>query len=237
MKSFRLSPRALVAATSVAAALLAAASAQAHSSGVVISEWMYQSASANEAGEFFELTNTGSRAVDFSNWSYDDDSRNSLTFNLSAFGLVAAGESVIVTELDAAEFRQRWDLAATVKVIGNLNPNLGRNDEINLFDAELNLVDRLSYGDQNVPGSIRARYNSGRPGSLAALGANNAGGWVLSQVGDAEGSWRSTVGDIGSPGQTSFVSSVPEPETYALMMAGIGLVGAVVRRRRNAGTR
>ncbi len=237
MKSFRPSARALFAATACSAALLAGASAQANTSGIYITEWMYQSASANEAGEFFELTNLGRNAVDFSNWSYDDDSRNSLTFNLSAFGVVAAGESVIVTELDAADFRQRWNLADSVKVIGNMNPNLGRNDEINIFDAELNLVDRLSYGDQNVPGSIRARYNTGRPGSLDVIGSNNAAGWVFSQVGDVEGSWRSTVGDIGSPGQTSYVSAVPEPETYALMLAGIGLVGAVVRRRRNAAAR
>lgn len=29
------------------------------------------------------------------------------------------------------------------------------------------------------------------------------------------------------------VSSVPEPETYALMLVGLGIVGAVVRRRKS----
>lgn len=29
------------------------------------------------------------------------------------------------------------------------------------------------------------------------------------------------------------VSAVPEPETYALLMAGLGLVATVARRRRN----
>ncbi|MDR2209449.1 MAG: THxN family PEP-CTERM protein [Azoarcus sp.] len=30
------------------------------------------------------------------------------------------------------------------------------------------------------------------------------------------------------------ITAVPEPETYAMLLAGLGLVGAVVRRRRNA---
>jgi len=35
-------------------------------------------------------------------------------------------------------------------------------------------------------------------------------------------------------GTTSTVTPVPEPETYALMLAGLGIVGAVARRRRKA---
>ena len=31
-----------------------------------------------------------------------------------------------------------------------------------------------------------------------------------------------------------FVTPVPEPETYALMMGGLGLVGAAVRRKKAA---
>jgi len=35
-------------------------------------------------------------------------------------------------------------------------------------------------------------------------------------------------------GTASTVTPVPEPETYALMLAGLGIVGAIARRRRNA---
>ena len=33
------------------------------------------------------------------------------------------------------------------------------------------------------------------------------------------------------------VAAVPEPQTYALMLAGVGLIGAIARRRRAAGIR
>lgn len=32
----------------------------------------------------------------------------------------------------------------------------------------------------------------------------------------------------------AITSAVPEPETYAMMLAGLGLMGAIVRRRKNA---
>jgi hypothetical protein len=39
-------------------------------------------------------------------------------------------------------------------------------------------------------------------------------------------------GAITTPGTwTMGVAAVPEPETYAMLLAGLGLVGAVARRR------
>lgn len=187
--------------------------------GIVISEWMY----SGTDGEFIEFTNTGPEAIDMAGWSYDDDSRVAGTVDLSAFGVVSSGQSVLLTEVDAASFTAAWGLSG-VAIIGNNSANLGRNDEINIYDASGTLVDRLSYGDQTYSGTIRTQNASGNiPASDYEYAAPQTS-WVLATVGDAYGSWASAGGDIASPGQ------VPEPATLALLAGGLALLA---RRRRS----
>lgn len=207
------------------AALLLAATAVGAQADVRISEWMYN------GSEYIEFTNLGPAAVDMTGWSYDDESRIVGAVSLSAFGTVAAGQSVVLAEDSAADFRTQWGLAATVKVIGGNSVNLGRNDEINLYDAQGALADRLLYGDNNyVPGSVRTLNISGNPASLALLAGDTSAGWVLSVAGDAYGSVTSiTGGYVGNPGQ--FALAVPEPTSAALLLAGLTLVAGLARRR------
>ena len=194
---------------------------------VRITEWMYNAPSGG--GEFVEFTNVGPEAVDFTGWSYDDDSRIPGVFSLTGFGVVDAGMSVVMTESTCDSFRSSWALPSATKLLCEYTNNLGRADEINLFDADGTLVDRLAYGDNDpTRGGPRTQNTSGRPTSLAALGANDPTLWVLSSVGDVEGSYRSSRGEVGSPGRTSF-RSVPTPATLPLL--GIALLGAGALRR------
>jgi hypothetical protein len=69
-------------------------------------------------------------------------------------------------------------------------------------------------------------FNGNSP-TLAALDAVS----VLSKTGTEFGKWN-----VVADGTVTFVipSPVPEPETYALMLAGLGLVGFMARRRKIA---
>lgn len=69
------------------------------------------------------------------------------------------------------------------------------------------------------------------------LNADGRVGFDLSEA-TAKGSWRSVT---GSGGDTYFrgkidsvmdISPVPEPSTYAMLLAGLGLLGAAARRKR-----
>lgn len=200
----------------LALTLVSAMSLSASAAGVYITEWMYS------GDEFIEITNTGNTAVDMTGWSYDDDSRTAGTLSLSGFGIVAAGESVIISESLASEFRTTWGLAASVKVVGGNTANLGRADEINIYDTANNLVDRLTYNDQTGKGPRTQNISGNIP--PAALGTTgNATNAVLSFVGDAYGS-KTASGFTANPG-----SYIPEPASMTLLALG-GL--ALLARRR-----
>lgn len=194
---------------------------------VRVTEWMYNPVAATNF-EYVEITNRGAAPIDLTGWSFDDNSNVPGSFSLSALGTLAPGESALITEGDAAAFRTEWSLAASVKVIGGNGQNLGRNDEINIYDATNALVDRLTYNDQGI-GDVagpRTQGVSGNPMTLAALGVNKAVLWQLSVVGDAYGSYRSAGNDLGNPG---LFLLVPEPSAWLLASLGAALA---IRRRR-----
>jgi predicted extracellular nuclease len=194
-----------------------------------ITEWMYDGKigeKGNYKGEFVEFTNVGFSAIDMTGWSFDDIIPIPGTVDLSAFGTIAAGESVILTDASITDFRAAWALPATVKIIGDNTANLGRDDEINLFDATGARIDYLTFSDQTFPGTIRTQKISGNPISPNELGAHNVAGWTLSFVGDTYGSYANNVGDIGNPGHYA----VPEPTSIILVLIGFA---SLIGLRRN----
>ncbi len=165
-------------------------------SGVRVTEFMYFGAD----GEFFELTNLTDEPIDLTSWSTDDESGQPGAFPLAGTGVLAPGASVLVTDVDPALFRAAWFVPASTVVLGpNLTAEIGRNDEINLFDGSGNLVERLRYGDEVFPGTIRTRNVSGVT-CAADMGADDIGAWFFASPADANGSWVSAGADIGSPG-------------------------------------
>ena len=146
--------------------------------------------------EFIELTNVGNAAVDMTGWSFDDSSQTPGSEDLSVFGMVT----------DADAFRTAWGLASSVKVFDGLTNNLGGGDEINIYDAATNLVDRLTY-----TGSVTG-FSRNAP--LAELGLNNNANWVQSATGDTFNSYADAFGNIGNPGQ---YAPVPEPATITVL--------------------
>lgn len=170
-----------------------------------LTEYMYSGAD----GEFMEFTNVGDAPADLSGWSFSDSARQPGGFDLSAAGVLQAGESLVLTESTADAFRQAWNLCAGQKVVGGSQPGIGRSDEISLYDGFGRRVDRLTYDDQSLGGP--RTQNIAAWATPAVLGSNQHSGWMLAMPNDGEGSRASTGGDIGSPGRSSLASPIFDP--------------------------
>jgi predicted extracellular nuclease len=178
--------------------------------------------------------------VNFTGWSFDDASSSPGSVSLSLFGVVNPGESVILTEASANDFRSVWGLSSSVKVIGGNTNNLGRDDVINLYNGST-LVDRLTYNDEAVSGTLRAQNVSGNPTSLSLLGSPyDASGWVAAVVGDTYGSHMEVANtngnvDIGNPGYFALAAApVPLPAAAWLLISGVAGLFGFGRRKRAA---
>jgi hypothetical protein len=188
------------------------------------------SGNAPYASDWFELTNFGASAVSLSGWKMDDNS-NSFAAAAAMTGIssIAAGESVIFLESAVnSSFLSTWFSSAMPGLqIGNYTGagvGLGTSgDAVNVYNSSGVLQANVSFG-ASPAGPTFATFNN-------AAGLNNTTISLLSAVG-VNGAFKAANDqfEIGSPG--SIAAPVPEPGTYAMLLAGLGLIGAVARKRR-----
>ncbi|MBT9463051.1 lamin tail domain-containing protein [Hydrogenophaga sp.] len=180
------------------------------------------------SADWFELTNFGNAAVNIAGWKVDDSSNAfASAINLSGVSTIGAGQSVIFIEGSAAtasSFRSNWFgspsfAGVVVGTYSGAGIGLGTGgDSLNIFNAAGALQARVDFGASDASSPFQTFDNS--------AGLNNVLLGTLSTAG-TNGAFVIASGlEIGSP------SLVPEPETYAMLLAGLGLIGAATRRRK-----
>jgi hypothetical protein len=227
----KLSLTSSAAAVALLAALVNPAQAQ-----VIISEVapFGSSTTAGNGADWFELTNTGSSAVNISGWKVDDNT-NSFAAALALTGItsIAAGQSVVFIEVATgttasavnAAFGAFWfgsSVPASL-VIGNYSGGgigLGQGgDAVNIFNASGALITRVDFGTNNGPATLDN-----------AAGLNNVTLTNTSVVGvNAAFTSANSFANVGSPGS---IAAVPEAEGYAMALAGLSALALVARRRK-----
>lgn len=159
--------------------------------------------------DYWELTNVGDAAGDLTGWSWDDNSETPGTVAIPDNTMIAAGESMIFTKMEATAFRTWWGLADTVQVItGASAPGLGGGDGVFLYDESDALVASFSYDAGNF-------VLSDGSDSLGGHAGPSAGGSVDWQAAVLDPTFgyeapRYTVADGATNG--TFVSTLSETE-------------------------
>lgn len=157
-------------------------------------------------GDWWEITNNGSSAVNLSGYSWDDDSNTSGLQTFPAH-IIQPTHSVLLLKEGAAAaiapFRTAWGIDGSVKIFVEADfgtfPGFsgGSGDTIYLYQPNGALVDSFTFGP-STSGSSFSNFDNGNaiPGGLSILGEFNA-------IASSE-----NPSDIGSPG---IAPAVPPP--------------------------
>lgn len=169
---------------------------------ITISEINYHSASSQDAGDWLELHNYGTVALDISNWKLKDDKDyNTYTFPVGT--VIDAGEYLVVSE-DLSKFNSVFPQVNNV--IGPMGFNLDNSgDEIRLFN----------YLDQDI---IEVEFDDNSPWPTGADGQgytlellsntgnlNSSSNWFLGCFGGSPGRmYSSPSANINLSGPSTF---------------------------------
>lgn len=157
---------------------------------------------------------------DFS-YTFADSTAITGRFDGTANGNLVTGLSNIFVKLNGVDFAGSGSLLAA-----RFDGTSWQNDPVVSFNG---LENNFAFSDGLFPGSYNVNYFTQRSGP----------GLDFSWVESTRGISRSEVYTVTPAGTLSrwtltAVTAVPEPETYAMLLAGLGLLGAVARRRKHA---
>ena len=129
-----------------------------------------------------------------------------------------------------ADMGQSRTLSAVKLVLDVMPANYGTSYSVYLSDTSIQgsfagltaVASYSGYGVQNQLLDLTFAPTSGR---YLEIVANGGASWTALGLG-AKTTWTETAPQVAN------LPAIPEPETYAMMLAGLGLLGVVARRRK-----
>jgi methionine-rich copper-binding protein CopC len=185
-------------------------------------------------GDFFEIYNYGTSAIDLSGWKMtDEEAAFSTAVGLPTGLSLAAGETLVVasvaaTKLDA--FKAAWNLGSDVKVVSIDGPGLGKEDAVVLFDSNGNVATAFNYDATTVVASDGTQIlqslatNTFTDGAHAgaAYGSAATASAIWDGVSTSDPHYLGAVaGEHGAYSQAASVAAAGSPGTVEIELAGI----------------
>jgi hypothetical protein len=176
---------------------------------VVINEINYNSSLSFDSGDWIELFNTSSEAIDLSGWVFMDENRT--PSYILPLGTELAAQSFLVISGDVSLFTSKYPDAKNI--FGNMNSGLsGSGEVLFLYENSGRLVDTLTYDDK-APWPLDADGN-GSSLELENPTLENSFG----------ASWKASIGN-GTPGaiNSTYVTGISQskngslPDEFALL--------------------
>jgi hypothetical protein len=230
----------------LAAALVAALAGTAHAQVRITEVAPWSSGQAPISADWFELTNFGSTAVNLTGWKMDDDSYAAATaFALNGVTTLAAGASAVFIEgtaATAATFVSAWfpggvPAGFQIGYYSGSGVGLGTGgDGVSVFDASNVLQAIVRFGASPTASPYATFDNAAGLDAGAPIFpvANMPITISTLSIAGVNGAFQTSYGTISAIGSPGSVAAVPEPETWAFLLAGLAASGGLARRRRTA---
>ena len=192
----------------------------AHENGHLVRITEAMSSSGGVIGDWFEITNLDTTAVDMTGWKMDDSTAAlALAAPLQGIATIAPGQTVVYLEVEEptalaeiATFKEFWGPNATNMVVGycaKLNVTLSsKGDTIVLFNATGVEATRTTFGAATVGSSFYWGYNN--EGSLRESGVSVEGTIMGTMANQVTYKSTHTLGNIASPGTAIVYSLLSE---------------------------
>jgi probable HAF family extracellular repeat protein len=122
------------------------------------------------------------------------------------------------------------------QVVGYSDTHTPTGDQRHAFITGPSGMSMIDLGTLRGTYSIAYGINAagevvGQAGHAFVTGPNGVGITDLNSLVSLPGVTFTKAMDINNHGQVVVVGSIPEPQTYALLLAGLGLIGVMARRR------
>jgi hypothetical protein len=148
-----------------------------------------------------------------------------------------SGSNIVATTSGVVTF-SIGALSQGVNYNGSYSRSLLKYDTHNDYAGTSGFVDYITASPFTVTQSYSdAGTKAAFTGTSSSTMSASVIGTATSLVNGSSGNTRSLVlpkFDAYAKVTYNYVSAVPEPETYAMLLAGLGLVGVVARRRKSA---